>query len=287
MHPNAGIGYPDTPPLCLCGSDNLELDGLKFANGRALYRCCRCGLRQLFPYPVANNQDSQPYSDPTYLPNIGEAEYFGYFMALYRSTLWRMLDRRSRILDFGAGHCFYHKFLNDLGHDDVTSLEVNRVLAERAKRDLGLESVFTSLAAVNHLRFDLIIANQVIEHVHNPRVLLDEELHPLLNPGGRIVLTVPNAASLNRTLLGKQWIGYSPAEHIWFFGETCASRVFEQSRRFRVVETCVRSAVNTRHDRFRARSLPKRLYYNTVMRFFELVGRGDQLIIVLERARAS
>jgi SAM-dependent methyltransferase len=54
----------------------------------------------------------------------------------------------------------------------------------------------TDRAAVEALDLepaDVVIAGEVIEHVPNPGSLLDA-LHPLVAPGGRLVVTTPNAA---------------------------------------------------------------------------------------------
>jgi SAM-dependent methyltransferase len=54
----------------------------------------------------------------------------------------------------------------------------------------------TDRAAVEALALEpaeVVIAGEVIEHVPNPGALLDA-IHPLVAPGGRLVVTTPNAA---------------------------------------------------------------------------------------------
>ena len=45
-----------------------------------------------------------------------------------------------------------------------------------------------------------------------------------------------------------------------------------------------RSCNGKKYDAFRPKSLLKRLYYTTVMRIFEGIGKGDQLLVVLKKA---
>jgi hypothetical protein len=113
--------------------------------------------------------------------------------------------------------------------------------------------------------------------------LLHGPIAQRLKPGSYVVFSVPNYDSLNRALLGSRWIGYSPEEHIWFFNAGSVLRLFAASPTYTVERTLIKSAVNTRHDRFRPRSTGKRAYYQTLMRVFEYAGRGDQLIVVLRK----
>jgi hypothetical protein len=86
-------------------------------------------------------------------------------------------------------------------------------------------------------------------------------------------------------LLGRLWIGYSPNEHIWFFDEESAANVFNRSGHYRAVRTLISSAVNKKYDAFEPSSIVKRIYYHTFMRMFEVFGRGDQLIVILQKNR--
>jgi 2-polyprenyl-3-methyl-5-hydroxy-6-metoxy-1,4-benzoquinol methylase len=166
------------------------------------------------------------------------------------------------------------------------SLEINPHLAALARKRFGLANVVTSFDELPGGQYDLIYANQVLEHIYNPMELLHGPIAQRLKAGGCMVFSVPNYGSLNRALLGSRWIGYSPDEHIWFFTADSVRRLFATSPTYTVERTLVKSAVNTRCDRFRPNGAVKLAYYQTVMRIFEYAGRGDQLIVVL-RGRAS
>lgn len=277
-----GMENDNCGPVCLCGNDALVRNGLVLKSGRALLHCADCGLYQLHPYPVARNEDYEIYSEPQYLGKIESDEYFGYFMSLYNSTLVSLVKPNSSILDFGSGYCYYHKFLKQMGFTNVASLEVNPHLVHFAKNILNIDDVVSDLSELKERRFDLIIANQVFEHLFDPVKLACGEIFNLLREGGYLVFTVPNAASLNRVVLGRRWIGYTD-EHIWFFDKYSASKLFANSGQYSVQECKVKSAVNTSYDRFSPRSMMKRIYYKTFMRIFEYRGRGDQLIVVLRK----
>ena len=64
--------------------------------------------------------------------------------------------------------------------------------------------------------FDAVTLNNVIEHVHKPIDLL-RECHRVLKPGGRLVITTPNAESLCARLFGQDWRGLEPPRHLYIF----------------------------------------------------------------------
>jgi hypothetical protein len=55
---------------------------------------------------------------------------------------------------------------------------------------------------------------------------------------------------------------------------------------FSLVGTTVYSAVGRPFDGFRPKGIVRRLAYNIVMKPIEAIGRGDQLIVVLEKRNA-
>ncbi len=68
----------------------------------------------------------------------------------------------------------------------------------------------------NALRFDGIVAIEVIEHLRDPRHVL-ETLYEQLLPGGWLLITTPNAAGLPAKLMGHRWREAAKPGHIVFF----------------------------------------------------------------------
>jgi 2-polyprenyl-3-methyl-5-hydroxy-6-metoxy-1,4-benzoquinol methylase len=102
---------------------------------------------------------------------------------------------------------------------------------------LGLTIYFGSLQdrPFSGQYFDLIVMNQVIEHLPDPdQALLT--LRERLTSSGRMVLVFPNTASLWRRLSGRRWIHWHIPYHLHHFDR----KIFERmSRRcgLRVVRT--------------------------------------------------
>ncbi len=66
--------------------------------------------------------------------------------------------------------------------------------------------------------FDLIVLNQVLEHLPDPDAVLIKLLDRLA-PRGRLVLVVPNTDSLGRRLSGQRWINWHVPYHQHHFNK--------------------------------------------------------------------
>ena len=73
-------------------------------------------------------------------------------------------------------------------------------------------------------RFDLVVLNQVIEHVPDPALTLDR-LRSRLSRGGRIVLVFPNIESFWRRLSGDRWINWHVPYHLHHFSRSGFGRM--------------------------------------------------------------
>jgi SAM-dependent methyltransferase len=269
---------------CLCGSAPARIKrigGPRFGE-RRLWRCRQCGLAQLFPWPAGGVVDENLYQDGAYMSKIPREEYFGYFRALEDYLQQRhRISRACRVLDFGAGWCWYQRFFTEAGYREAHSLEINRALVRHAREKLGLPNVHSDASTLPRRHFDLVISNQVFEHLPDPVKVLSETIAPVLAPGGLVCLSVPNWDALNRPLLRHRWLGYSPEDHLWFFNRDSARAVFGRAEDFELVDLAVQAAAGKPYDAFRPRGLIKALYYRSAWRLFERIGRGDQLIVAL------
>ncbi|HLB22841.1 MAG TPA: class I SAM-dependent methyltransferase [Dehalococcoidia bacterium] len=97
----------------------------------------------------------------------------------------------ARILDIGCGLGVYVRKFREFS-DDVCGIDIDaKRLREGAKTTPGL-----MLAVGEHLpfpddSFDVVVLNEVIEHVHDDRATMGEA-YRVIRPGGRIVIYAPN-----------------------------------------------------------------------------------------------
>ena len=121
-----------------------------------------------------------------------------------------------RLLEVG---CAYGFFLAEAqAFYDVSGIEIAEDAAEFC-RQRGLHVVTgvadePTLAALG--RMDVIVLLDVIEHLPDPRAVLEASCRRL-NPGGIIAITTGDFASPVGRLAGRHWRLMTPPQHLWYF----------------------------------------------------------------------
>lgn len=124
-----------------------------------------------------------------------------------------------QVLDIGSGPCLSLLELRAMGVE-AWGVEADpnvRVIADRFGLQVHIGSIHDH--PFPGQSFDLIVLNQVIEHVPNPQALL-ETLRERLKPGGRVILSFPNTASLQAAKSGIRWINWHVPYHQHHFNRT-------------------------------------------------------------------
>lgn len=105
---------------------------------------------------------------------------------------------------------------------------------QRIADELGLRIHIGSIhdAPFAGQQFDLIVLNQVIEHIPEPGDALDR-IRTRLAPGGRVVMVLPNRHSLWCRLSGAKWINWHVPYHLHHF-TAAGFRQFASRHGFRV-----------------------------------------------------
>ncbi len=126
-------------------------------------------------------------------------------------TALRHLRPGARVLDFGCGPCDKAAVLQELGfscsaYDDLQdhwhNIDGNREKIIAFARECGID---LRLAVAGKLpfekaTFDMVMLNDVLEHLHDsPRDLLNDLLE-LLVPSGYLLITVPNAVNIRKRI---------------------------------------------------------------------------------------
>lgn len=129
------------------------------------------------------------------------------------------LDPGCRLLEVGAGSGHFLRAAAARGVR-ASGLEFNPAAAARLHSE-GFEVLEADLAALSRRidpPFDAVCAFQVLEHVPDPRRLL-EEMIGALRPGGRLVLSVPNAAVMRVVDPGRDDLLDQPPHHMSHWDE--------------------------------------------------------------------
>ena len=109
-------------------------------------------------------------------------------------------DRNSRILDLacGAGHFLFH--LQACGYLNTAGIDLSDqqlALAREMKiKNIDQADLFAFLPQHKNA-YDMIIANDIVEHLRKPEIILFFDLvHESLKTGGRVMVSTLNAESL-------------------------------------------------------------------------------------------
>lgn len=123
------------------------------------------------------------------------AEQKAFFSRLLKGRLPE--DPQARILDFGCGMGFTLMSLVDLGYKNVEGVDRDRELVDASRsRGLAVQLVPSGLdfLRANPESYDAVLLLDLLEHIHpDQHDCFLTALHTSLRPGGRIILTVPNA----------------------------------------------------------------------------------------------
>lgn len=123
------------------------------------------------------------------------------------------LEPESRVLDLGAGDGRLAAALARAGHQ-VTAVEPFRDVPPAP----GISVVRASVdeAGFPEQSFDAAVVWHVLEHLEEPLAAL-ERVRRWLVPGGRVLVGVPNLASLQARLGGERWFHLDAQRHVLHF----------------------------------------------------------------------
>lgn len=130
-----------------------------------------------------------------------------------------------RLLEIGIGFGDFLEAATHRGYD-VTGIEYSEAAAERARLRLG-QSVRIIRGEVSDLPdsecFDVIIFNDVLEHVRDPLDFLGK-VHKALHEDGVIFCAIPSLDSTTAKLQGADWVEFK-LEHLFYFNDANARRL--------------------------------------------------------------
>ncbi len=252
-----GVAWEETPcPLCgraeasrVCVAGDL-LHGLP---GRfQLMRCRSCDHVYLNPRPTPDSIGR--YYPADYSPHAsarncaGEEPQPGPASPLVRRTRW-IPGLRSvyywlketcaevvppvdaaepRALELGCAGGRFLEILRRQGWQ-AEGLELAEApVAEARRRGFRVHQGAFRPGLYEAASFDAVFAWMVLEHLHDPPGAL-REIHRLLKPGGRVMLSVPNWGCWEPRVLGRYWYSLQLPTHLHQFTPRSLRRVLSDS----------------------------------------------------------
>lgn len=221
-------------PCINCGSrDHKRLTTSRGDKNIGEYRgkfrvalCRGCGLCFLNPQPsheeyvqyyVTKNKDKKYELEAFYEEKLFQANFVKW---LIKNT---NVPKSARILELGCGKgALLHSLKNDFGFTDLTGLEISPTSARFASKTgakIHNEDILANTLTKNN--YDIIFVLAFLEHMNDPRVLLNE-VYGLLKPKGYAYFLTPDLYGM--TFRNK----FFKFVHPYYFSESTTRSLLEQ-----------------------------------------------------------
>jgi SAM-dependent methyltransferase len=169
---------------------------------------CRSGVTRPVPTDLGRYYPTR-YRD--YSPLIARI-----LASLYRRRVGRWARRFAApgtAFEMGCGNGLMLDLLRRLGWQ-VTGSERTEAACRIARDSFGLTVIASGPAQIHPAaRFDLVLLNQVLEHLDDPGQTL-AGLSAMLKPGGKLIIGVPNFASWQARFGGATWFHLDVPRHL-------------------------------------------------------------------------
>jgi 2-polyprenyl-3-methyl-5-hydroxy-6-metoxy-1,4-benzoquinol methylase len=110
-------------------------------------------------------------------------------------------SKNPKILECGCGVGLYSKFLLDQGYKNIIGIDINTKSLKFAEKFMKVKKIDCEKMDFPEKTFDVIIALNIIEHLHSPDKFL-RKIKRILKKDGICVLSTPNTTLL-RGIFGK------------------------------------------------------------------------------------
>ena len=133
-----------------------------------------------------------------------------------------------RLLDVGCGVGSNLRTFKEQGWD-VWGIDMGENAVAQAREIVGDRVHLATLETSSFPRqsFDVIVFNHSLEHMFSPSLAL-EKAREILTERGLIVITVPNAASLEARVFGEHWRQWDVPRHLFHFEPATLTRLLEK-----------------------------------------------------------
>lgn len=220
----------------LCGSNVAKhwcrgIDRLHGFDGQFSYvRCRNCGL--VYMNPQICFEELGRYYPQDYAPHKAAGKPINPKTTKLpiREACLNRISSQSRVLDIGCGSGGFLAGLKSRTGCQVFGLDLsgNAVKTAAEKYDLDVFQGTIFEASYQPDSFDMITAWSYIEHVNDPRSVI-QKMFTLLKPGGCLVLKTPNVASFNARFFKEKWYHLDCPCHLFLFSPETLTAMLEKA----------------------------------------------------------
>lgn len=208
----------------LCGSagsfgngyGTIEVEGREY---RTLF-CANCGLGKTDPF-LDEKRLKELYSS-TYREAKGTRfpvllERIIRKVRVQRCVRVERFAGKGRVLDIGCGRADFLTLMAERGWD-AYGIELDERIKLRGETEKGVHLRYGTLEDVRFENgfFGAVTFWHVFEHLRQPEWVV-RECGRILEPGGLLMIAVPNMRSMQARLSGKKWFHLDPPYHLFHY----------------------------------------------------------------------
>ena len=205
-----------------------------------IVRCRSCGLLYINPRPT--QEEIIRFYPETYSwkENLPAGSFFtGIIRKAEKTYRQHLLNyevnkvlrftgiQNGKVLDIGCGPGDRLDIFRKKGFD-AYGIEISSS-ARYAKEKLGLNVFEGNLDGANYPDnfFDIVTLYNVLEHVHNPRQLL-QIIKRIIKNEGSLVIQVPNTDSWQLKIFKERWSAFDVPRDLYYFNPDILSRILQR-----------------------------------------------------------
>ena len=184
--------------------------------------CRQCNLGITNPRP---DRIAAYYDSPAYVSHLDQGQgmmgrIYGIarmFASWAKVRLIASATKKSKgsLLDYGCGVGFFASRAERRGWQ-VQGVELSDLARARAQEKLKSGIVVSSRDELPEAKYDAVTLFHVLEHLDDPAETL-QWIRGRLNPGGAIIVALPNYASPDARHYGSFWAAWDVPIHYWHF----------------------------------------------------------------------
>jgi SAM-dependent methyltransferase len=204
-------------PACGSAEHHLALP----LDRTGVWRCRTCGLGRTIPPPPEADGHECFSRDRTYFEQAYAQPKDRWWQRFTEDPL-NFLESAGaqpglRLLDVGCNLGYLVAAAGRRGFR-ASGLDASPAAVAFGREQLGLDLTCARIeeALVGRGSQDIVVLNHVLEHVMNPREILQRVRH-WLKPAGFLLLAVPNIGSPIARMAGARWAGLVLTQHLWHF----------------------------------------------------------------------
>ncbi len=194
----------------LASKNEIRLQAFGFE--KQIFKCCSCGLVQMFPLWTKEESDQLYTQYSVSVPfKACKKKSIRSKRVSYKKLLNLIPTKEARILDIGCGEGDAIRYLYEKGYKNITGVEKNPVVCDGSRI---LHHDFLNDDLLNIAYYDFIFSLCVYNYIYNPQKFIGN-IVSMLKPGGWFVLETYNiddpliSLYRNRAFQKFQWDPYN------------------------------------------------------------------------------